>query len=88
MSAKEEPGSPAKAVKHALIVRGGTGEEDITIKVKGGTKFRKIYDAIAKAKGMAPKSFSLTYDGDRINDEDTPESASSLPLHQAAPLVY
>ncbi|GAA5954345.1 hypothetical protein JCM21900_005037 [Sporobolomyces salmonicolor] len=76
----------------ALILFSGLGimripNQQITIKVKSGTKFKKIYDAIAKAKGMGPKSFSLTYDGDRINDEDTPESASSLPFDPAAPLV-
>ncbi|EIM84847.1 uncharacterized protein STEHIDRAFT_122796 [Stereum hirsutum FP-91666 SS1] len=46
----------------------------ITIKVKGNTPFRKIFEAAEKRFGKDPGTFKFVYDGERVNAQDTPLS--------------
>ncbi len=52
-----------------------TGEETV-FKVKRVTKMSKVFDAYASRKGVARPSIRFLFDGERIDDNDTPESVS------------
>ncbi|KAJ6558157.1 hypothetical protein B0H19DRAFT_1150138 [Mycena capillaripes] len=44
----------------------------ITVKVKPGTKFSKIFQAAEQRFGKESGTFKFVYEGTRINAEDTP----------------
>jgi hypothetical protein len=48
--------------------------EETVFKVKRVTKMSRVCDAYAAKKGVARTSIRFLFDGERINDEDTPES--------------
>ncbi|GAA5890922.1 hypothetical protein JCM6882_008857 [Rhodosporidiobolus microsporus] len=75
----------AEASKHQITIKMGSGDEDIQLKAKGTTRFEKIYAAVGTARGIDPASFKLTYDGERINPEDTRLRGGSPILSSFAP---
>ncbi|KAJ8594187.1 ubiquitin-like protein [Rhizopogon salebrosus TDB-379] len=44
----------------------------ITVKVKHNMPFKKIFDAAEKRFGKEPGTFKFTYDGKRLQAQDTP----------------
>ncbi|KDN37386.1 hypothetical protein RSAG8_10191, partial [Rhizoctonia solani AG-8 WAC10335] len=50
-----------------------TGEE-VYFKIKRGTKLKKLQGAYAAKVGKDVNTFRFLYDGNRINDDDTPSS--------------
>ncbi|CAE6440682.1 unnamed protein product [Rhizoctonia solani] len=50
-----------------------TGEE-VYFKIKRNTKLKKLQGAYAAKVGKDVNTFRFLYDGNRINDEDTPSS--------------
>ncbi|CAE6411670.1 hypothetical protein ACGC1H_003155 [Rhizoctonia solani] len=50
-----------------------TGEE-VYFKIKRGTKLKKLQGAYAAKVGKDVNTFRFLYDGNRINDDDTPAS--------------
>ncbi|KAL0948414.1 hypothetical protein HGRIS_010995 [Hohenbuehelia grisea] len=44
----------------------------ITVKVKANTPFRKVFEAAEKRLGKDPGTFKFTWDGERLQAEDTP----------------
>ncbi|KAF9072505.1 hypothetical protein BDP27DRAFT_416667 [Rhodocollybia butyracea] len=46
----------------------------VTVKVKSGMQFHKIFNAAEKKFNKDPGTLKFTYDGQRINKEDTPAS--------------
>lgn len=77
-----------ESTKHTLTIRLGTDQDELTIKVKGTTKFAKIYQAVAQQTGKDKGSFTLTYEGTRVNENETPadldfEEEECLDLHLA-----
>ncbi|GAA5866653.1 hypothetical protein JCM3774_001948 [Rhodotorula dairenensis] len=76
------------ASKHTLTIRLGSDQDELTIKVKGTTKFAKIYHAVAQQTGKEKGTFILTRDGQRVNEVETPadldfEEEELLDLHLA-----
>lgn len=55
-----------------LKVRDQSGDE-MMFKVKKGTKMSKIFTAYAQRKGLDSGNLRFQYDGERINDDDTPK---------------
>lgn len=53
-------------------VKDAQGNE-VAFKVKKSTKMSKIYDAYASRKGVQTDSVRFTFDGQRVNKEDTPK---------------
>ncbi|KAF7416296.1 hypothetical protein PC9H_002561 [Pleurotus ostreatus] len=47
---------------------------EITIKVKANTPFKKIFEAAEKRFSKDPGTFKFTYDGQRIQADETPAS--------------
>lgn len=52
-------------------------DHEIFFKVKKTTKLGKIRKAFAQKMGRAEDSVRLVYDGERVDDKDTPESVSA-----------
>ena len=46
--------------------------------MKRSTKMSKVFDAYASRKGVARGSIRFLFDGERITDDDTPESVSGV----------
>jgi len=46
----------------------------ITVKVKANMRFAKIFEAAEKKFGKEAGTFRFTYEGTRVNAEDTPAS--------------
>ncbi|KAF4622316.1 hypothetical protein D9613_009260 [Agrocybe pediades] len=44
----------------------------ITVKVKPNMRFGKIFEAAEQRLGKEPGTFKFTYDGTRVNKDDTP----------------
>jgi hypothetical protein len=59
-----------------------TGEETV-FKVKRVTKMTRVFDAYAAKKGVARASIRFLFDGERINDDDSPDSVGYLHLPSA-----
>ncbi|GAA6035254.1 hypothetical protein JCM8097_008786 [Rhodosporidiobolus ruineniae] len=81
MGVKGEQGSGSapqegkvEAGKCAVTIQFNNNQEELTIKVKTTTPFKKIYNAVATNRGMDVATFRLTHEGRRIQFEDTPES--------------
>ncbi|KAG0664208.1 hypothetical protein C6P46_001672 [Rhodotorula mucilaginosa] len=85
-----------ESTKHTLTIRLGTDQDELTIKasllysrrVKGTTKFAKIYQAVAQQTGKDKGSFTLTHEGRRVGENETPadldfEEEECLDLHLA-----
>ncbi|GAA5939912.1 hypothetical protein JCM3775_007147 [Rhodotorula graminis] len=74
---KGEPGHGSEAKpdtsKHELTIQFGANEESLTIKVKGTVRFQKVYKAVADHRGRPVDSVRLTFDGKRIDVNDTPQ---------------
>lgn len=71
-----ENGSPAPEQKPEALnvkVRDQDGQE-MVFKIKGHTKMAKVIDAYCKAQGIDPASRRFTIEGQRIQNNDTPES--------------
>ncbi|KAJ7302340.1 ubiquitin-related domain-containing protein [Mycena albidolilacea] len=62
----------AEDVKPKLNLNITFDGNQITVKVKPNTKFTKIFQAAEQRFGKEPGTFKFTYDGQRINKEDTP----------------
>ncbi|GAA5890068.1 hypothetical protein JCM8208_002688 [Rhodotorula glutinis] len=75
---KGEPGNDSEAKpdtsKHELTIQFGDNEENLTIKVKGTVRFEKVYKAVAEHRGRPSDSFRLTFDGRRLDNNDTPQA--------------
>ncbi|KAF9524224.1 ubiquitin-related domain-containing protein [Crepidotus variabilis] len=50
--------------------------QQITVKVKTNMKFGKIFEAATQRFGKDSGTFRFTYDGNRINADDTPADLS------------
>ncbi|KAG7085609.1 hypothetical protein E1B28_003159 [Marasmius oreades] len=48
--------------------------QTIQVKVKATMVFKKVFDAAEKKFGKDPGTLKFTYDGSRVNPEDTPAS--------------
>ncbi|GAA5853483.1 hypothetical protein JCM8547_002474 [Rhodosporidiobolus lusitaniae] len=84
MGVKGEPGAESQehedggavkpeATKHSITIN-FWDQDSVTMNVKSTTRFEKIFNAVAKHKGIAVGSFKLTMDGNRITTDDTPAS--------------
>jgi len=67
---QEDPGAPAPINIKCLT---STGEE-VFFKIKNNTKLSKLQAAYANKVGKDVGSIRFLYDGNRINDDDTPAS--------------
>ncbi|POY73904.1 hypothetical protein BMF94_3075 [Rhodotorula taiwanensis] len=56
-----------------MAVKGDPDAANGDVKVKGTTKFGKIYAAVANQTGKDDGSFIITYDGERVDKNATPE---------------
>ncbi|KWU43680.1 hypothetical protein RHOSPDRAFT_34828 [Rhodotorula sp. JG-1b] len=74
-----------ESTKHTLTIRLGTDQDGVPLPllVKGSTKFAKIYQAVAQQTGKDKGSFTLTHEGRRVNDYETPADEECLDLHLA-----
>ncbi|GAA5979919.1 hypothetical protein JCM10908_001465 [Rhodotorula pacifica] len=76
MGVKGDPEGDVKpdvdSKKHTLTIRLGQHEDELTIKVKGSTKFAKIYQAVASQTGKAEDSFRLQFDGELLQKHKSP----------------
>ncbi|GAA5966905.1 hypothetical protein JCM8115_006199 [Rhodotorula mucilaginosa] len=90
-----------ESTKHTLTIRLGTDQDgappfslllnpDLADPppVKGTTKFAKIYQAVAQQTGKDKGSFTLTHEGRRVGENETPadldfEEEECLDLHLA-----
>ncbi|KAJ8689172.1 hypothetical protein PTI98_013223 [Pleurotus ostreatus] len=66
-----EEGEDVKPKLNIQVVHGGV---QITIKVKANTPFKKIFEAAEKRFSKDPGTFKFTYDGQRIQADETPAS--------------
>ncbi|CAE6414975.1 unnamed protein product [Rhizoctonia solani] len=77
MSDGQPEGSNAPAPSEndpiSIKVVTSTGEE-VYFKIKRNTKLKKLQGAYAAKVGKDVNTFRFLYDGNRINDEDTPSS--------------
>ncbi|CAE6446787.1 unnamed protein product, partial [Rhizoctonia solani] len=65
--------NPKETPRRILTVVTSTGEE-VYFKIKRNTKLKKLQGAYASKVGKDVNTFRFLYDGNRINDEDTPSS--------------
>lgn len=52
--------------------------DDVTLNLRASTTFQKVYDAVAKARGLNVAALRLTYDGVEVRKTDTPKAVRSL----------
>ncbi|KAB5589452.1 Small ubiquitin-related modifier [Ceratobasidium theobromae] len=73
--ADEPPSNDATAGNEPISVKvkSSTGEE-VFFKIKRNTKLKKLQGAYAAKVGKDVATLRFLYDGNRINDEDTPAS--------------
>mmetsp|Transcript_1160 Transcript_1160/g.1793 ORF Transcript_1160/g.1793 Transcript_1160/m.1793 type:complete len:94 (+) Transcript_1160:98-379(+) len=69
---KNEPGD-AKPETITIRVKEQGGEETY-FKVKKSTKMSKVFEAFAQRKGVQKNQIRFLLDGERINDDETPQS--------------
>lgn len=69
---QHEPTQDADSGHINITVRDPQGEE-IYFKVRKTTKLRKLFSAFCKKQGSDPNTIRFFHQGDRINDDDTPE---------------
>jgi len=69
---KDEPGTGAAAGTITIRVKDQAGEETY-FKVKKTTKMSKVFDAYAQRKGVQRKALRFLLDGERIQDDQTPD---------------
>ncbi|CEL60208.1 Small ubiquitin-related modifier OS=Caenorhabditis elegans GN=smo-1 PE=1 SV=1 [Rhizoctonia solani AG-1 IB] len=65
--------APSENDPISIKVVTSTGEE-VYFKIKRNTKLKKLQGAYASKVGKDVNTFRFLYDGNRINDEDTPFS--------------
>jgi hypothetical protein len=75
----EEPTQATQLVsKLVLHINSGNGEDALTIKVRGKTKWAKVFTSYAQAKELSTDVIRFMYDGDRIQPDNTPTVADLL----------
>lgn len=57
-----------------LTLSGKKSGEETFFKVKKTTKMQKVFDAYASRKGVAKNAMRFLVDGERIEEDATPES--------------
>ncbi|KAF8883034.1 hypothetical protein BD779DRAFT_1444412 [Infundibulicybe gibba] len=67
----QEPEEDVKPKLNINVVYDGT---QITVKVKANMRFQKIFDAAEKRFGKEPGTFKFTFEGKRVQKDDTPTS--------------
>ncbi|GMM29426.1 SUMO family protein [Martiniozyma asiatica (nom. inval.)] len=55
-----------------LKVSDGTAE--VFFKIKRSTQLKRLMDAFCKRQGRKPESLRFIYDGQRVQEHDTPET--------------
>ena len=50
------------------------GSEEILFKIKRSAKMRRLFNAYCERMGYDPDSMRFFYQGERINENDTPDS--------------
>lgn len=69
----DEPTQATQLVsKLVLNINSGNGEDALTIKVRGKTKWVKVFSSYAKARELTTDVIRFMYDGDRIQPDNTP----------------
>jgi len=58
--------------KLVLNINSGNGEDALAIKVRGKTKWAKVFASYAQAKELTTNVIRFMYDGDRIQPDNTP----------------
>lgn len=77
---QQEPTQDGDSGHINLTIRDPQGEE-VYFKVRKTTKMKKLFHAFCKRGNSDPNTIRFFYQGDRINDDDTPED---LNLHEGA----
>lgn len=72
MSGKEEPSTPGEEQLSIRVVAADGGA--VYFKVKPRTSLKKLMDAYCKRAGVVRESVRFLVDGDRIKEDDTPET--------------
>jgi len=67
----EDPTGPSGPINIKVLTSAG---EEVFFKIKKNTKLSKLQAAYASKVGKDVGSIRFLYDGNRINDEDTPAS--------------
>lgn len=67
---------PEGSTEH-VNVRVTDNSTEIFFKLKRSTALRKVMDAFSKRTGKDMRSLRFLYDGERVNEADTPGSVSS-----------
>mmetsp|Transcript_3510 Transcript_3510/g.10173 ORF Transcript_3510/g.10173 Transcript_3510/m.10173 type:complete len:93 (+) Transcript_3510:224-502(+) len=62
-----------KAKNHITLVVKDQNGSDLQFKVKGITKFEKIFAAYCERKGIQPAGIKFLFDGERLLSTSTPE---------------
>ncbi|MHA1682064.1 MAG: ubiquitin-like protein [Promethearchaeota archaeon] len=63
-----------KEVSNKIDLRVVNAEgNEIHFKIKKTTSFKRLFEAYAKGSGLRPGSIRYSFDGDRLNKDDTPE---------------
>lgn len=68
-----EEKKPVKEVSKCLLKVKYPEGETIEFRIKFTTPFTKVYNAVAEQRGIAAGSFTLSWDGKRLNREENPK---------------
>lgn len=72
MSEEAKPEATTDATHINLKVTDGNSE--VYFKIKRATPLKRLMEAFCKRQGRQPKSLRFLYEGQRIGDDDTPDS--------------
>jgi hypothetical protein len=78
MSDQEQNGAPPEApasVEH-LNIKVTDGNNEVFFKIKRSTKLDKLMRAFCERQGKDLSTVRFLFDGDKVNDGDTPEKVS------------
>lgn len=66
--------TPDGANKDLLQVRVSDSNTEVYFRVKRDTPLRRVFEGFCKRTGKDIKSLRFLYEGERINEDDTPQS--------------
>lgn len=69
-----EPKPEAKTETEHINIKVTDSSTDVFFKIKKTTQLKKVMDAFCKRTGKESSALRFLYEGERINDTDTPES--------------
>lgn len=80
-------GAKQESEQIQLKVRDADGNE-VFFRIKKHTQLKKLMDAYCNKKGAAPGSFRFLFDGERLNEDDTPEKLNMEDMDSIDAMLY